>query len=175
MTQNLTIRAKRYRKPQRLSLPAPFGSMLKRDFQITLKKERKSEARDPAYLEMIRQCPCLKCGQDPCGEAAHVRMGNAAFGKKNASGKKPEDKWTTPLCRGCHQEDRDSQHKLGEREFWSRIGINPLLVCQRLYAQRGDVVAMRAVAFTAIAERESMAQIGDRETLSSAHREGDCK
>jgi hypothetical protein len=35
----------------------------------------------------------------------------------------------------------------------NRIGMNPLMVCERLYKQRGDLVAMRAVVMTAIAER----------------------
>ena len=35
----------------------------------------------------------------------------------------------------------------------SGVGLNPLYVCRRLYMQRGDLVAMRAVIFTAISER----------------------
>ncbi len=63
------------------------------------------------------------------------------------------DCWTTPLCDGCHTNDYDAQHRIGEREFWRRLGINPFLLCQRLYAARGDLVAMRAVVMVAIAER----------------------
>ncbi|WP_256470504.1 hypothetical protein [Bradyrhizobium sp. 45] len=37
--------------------------------------------------------------------------------------------------------------------FWAQLDINPLLVAQRLYAQRGNLVAMRAVVLVAIAER----------------------
>ncbi len=37
--------------------------------------------------------------------------------------------------------------------FWAELGINPLIVCEQLYAQRGDLVAMRAVIFNAIAQR----------------------
>ncbi|ULK98897.1 hypothetical protein [Bradyrhizobium sp. I71] len=69
--------------------------------------------------------------------------------------KKPDDAFAVPLCAGCHRLDRDAQHSRGERMFWAEIGINPLLVAQRLYAQRGDLVAMRAVVLVAIAERSN--------------------
>lgn len=51
-----------------------------------------------------------------------------------------------------------AQHSRGERMFWAELGINPLLVAQRLYAQRGDLVAMRAVILVAIAERKSITE-----------------
>jgi hypothetical protein len=108
---------------------------------------------DPAYLAMIRELPCLKCGLEPCGEAAHVRITSAAFHKRGGMGRKPADRWTAPLDRGCHQTDRDALHRVGEYLFWATLGINPLLICERLYAHRGDLVAMRAVVLTAIADR----------------------
>ena len=37
------------------------------------------------------------------------------------------------------------QHQIGEVAFWDRIGISPLLVAEKLYGKRGDLVAMRAV------------------------------
>jgi hypothetical protein len=109
--------------------------------------------RDAGYLALIRQCPCLKCGLDPCGLAAHLRMNSGAFNKRQAMAKKPSDKWTTPLCAACHTIDRDAQHKVGEAAFWLALGINPFLVCEQLYAQRDDLVAMRAVIFSTIAAR----------------------
>jgi hypothetical protein len=39
------------------------------------------------------------------------------------------------------------------------VGINPFLAAKRLYAKRGDLVAMRAVVYHTIAERESRQQI----------------
>lgn len=114
--------------------------------------ERVAPTED-AYLKLIRQLPCLKCGMEPAGEAAHVRLNSAAFNKRQAMAKKPEPRWCVPLCSGCHWRDRDALHRTGEYLFWHQIGLNPLLVCERLYAARGDVVRMRAIALAAIAER----------------------
>lgn len=140
-------------RPQRISRIEPMGSLLKR---ITVAAQRRDLAEqkggDPAYLAEVRTLPCLKCGSDP-SEAAHVRFASAAFGKASGMQRKPSDAHCVPLCAGCHRLDRDAQHTRGERMFWAELGINPLLVAQRLYAQRGDLVAMRAVVMVAIAER----------------------
>lgn len=140
-------------RPQRLAAAHPPGSLLKRSSDQPRRSVNEAAGRDAAYLGMIRQLPCVKCGVEPCGVAAHLRMNSGAYNKRQAMGRKPSDSWTTPLCDSCHTNDYDAQHKIGEREFWHRLGINPFLLCQRLYAQRGDLVAMRAVVMVAIAER----------------------
>lgn len=134
--------------PQRLAPAAGYGTLLKRLTGIVGMRAVESE-RDEAYLAMIRQLPCLRCGLELSGEAAHLRLPSGAHGKASGIGKKPSDRWTTPLCRSCHFE----QHKLGERQFWHGVGVNPFYVCERLYAKRGDLVAMRAVILRAISER----------------------
>ena len=136
--------------PQRINPPARPGELLKRLAGVAARVRLKAIAdHDPVYLELIRELPCLNCGQEPCGEAAHVRMQSAAHGKRGGIGKKPGDRWALPLCAEDHRE----QHQIGEAEFWNRVGLNPLLVAVKLYAQRGNLVAMRAVVFTAIAGR----------------------
>lgn len=144
-------------QPQRLAPPAALGSLLKRahDINTRLKLQRAREiaARDEAYLAMIRQCPCLKCGMDPAAEAAHIRRSSPAHGKFNGTGKKPADRHTLPLCGDCHRQDNDALHRIGEIAFFHLLGIDPLYACERLYQARGDVVAMRAVSFSVIAER----------------------
>jgi len=144
----------RSNRPKRLTPPEPPGALLKR-FDGFPARARKAEqaAHDPAYLEMVRQLPCLYCGVEPCGEAAHLKMASAAFGKPLRFGKKPEDRWALPLCRDDHQNALHAQHRQAEAAFWEALGINPLLVAAKLYAQRGDLVAMRAVVMVAIAER----------------------
>lgn len=138
---------------RRITAVAAPGSLLKRSLPIQPRKDVKAAAgRDLPYLEMVRQLPCLKCGDEPC-EPAHVRFASAAFGKASGMQKKPDDKHSVPLCPGCHRLDRDAQHNRNERAFWDEIGINPLIVAEKLYAQRGDLVAMRAVVMVAIAER----------------------
>lgn len=141
--------------PQRIVHPAPPGALLKRLHGVAERMRLQDfAARDPVHLARVRRLPCLRCGLDPCGEAAHVRLTSAAFNKRGAMAKKPADRFCVPLCAGCHREDGDALHKVGERLFWWSLGINPLLVCERLYAKRGDFVAMVAVVQLAIAERQ---------------------
>jgi hypothetical protein len=138
--------------PRRIVHTCPPGHLLKRAFDQPRDARREVTGRDFSYLAAIRTLPCLRCGMEP-SEAAHIRFSSAVFGKASGLGKKPSDEACVPLCAGCHRLDRDAQHNRGEREFWASIGINPLLVAQRLHAQRGDLVAMRAVILTTIAER----------------------
>lgn len=138
--------------PQRLALRTPPGSLLKQ--LLALAPRHRSDAdRDEAHLVAVRQCVCLRCGLDPAGEAAHVRLTSGVRHKFGGMGRRPADKWTLPLCSGCHWRDSDSQHRIGEIAFYHLLGLDPLLVCERLYAKRGDLVAMRAVIFNAIEER----------------------
>lgn len=138
-------------RPQRIVRATAPGALLKR-LASPAQPRKQDSALDPDYLALVRQCPCLKCGMEPA-EAAHVRMSAGSLGKFNAMGKKPSDAHALPLCSGCHRNDPDSQHRIGEVAFWNGLGLNPLLVADRLYAQRGDLVAMRAVIFITIAER----------------------
>lgn len=142
-------------RPQRISRPEPPGSLLKRITAVTAPRRDGAEQRggDPAYLAEVRQLPCLYCGVEPCGEAAHVKYSCAAFGMKNMLGKRVSDDRALPLCRDDHLNARHAQHRGSEEAFWARLGINPYRVTARLYAQRGDLVAMRAVILVAIAER----------------------
>lgn len=139
---------------RRCGAVAPPGSLLKRHHadQPRQMRAREVTGRDAAYLDAIRTLPCLKCGMEP-SEAAHIRYASAAFGKASAMQKKPEDRFAVPLCAGCHRLDKGAQHTRAERAFWEEIGMNPLIVARDLYAQRGDLVAMRAVVMVAIAER----------------------
>lgn len=140
--------------PQRIFAPSRPGSLLKRvGAPIAAPMVRKDDGdKDAAYLEKIRACVCLKCGGEPC-EAAHVRMASAAHGKTSGLQKKPADRWALPLTPDCHRLARDAQHTRSEQEFWHAIGINPLLVCAELYAQRADLVAMQHVVIHAIGMR----------------------
>lgn len=139
---------------RRITAVAAPGSLLKRPHPIQPRKDVKATAgRDLPYLAMVRECPCLMCGVDPCGEAAHVRFASAAYGKASGMQKKPDDKWALPLDGECHRVAKHAQHNRNEQEFWASLGINALETCVKLHAQRGDLVAMRAVVMVAIAER----------------------
>ncbi len=151
MTEPLTM-------PGTVTQRAPIGSLLKKAYGTIPSPSTRNTGSEPSYLDLVRQLPCLRCGMEP-SEAAHVRMQSGAHGKRSGMGKRPDDKYALPLCAACHRLDPDSQHKIGEREFWARIGINPLLVCEKLHDKAGDPVAMRAVIFVAMAERENAAQM----------------
>ena len=141
--------------PQRFAISLRPGVLLKR-IVATRNTIRRQEAgdRDPDYLARIRQCPCLYCSVEPAGQAAHVRRQSGVHNKRGGMAKKPADRWALPLCGACHRIDRDALHQIGEDLFWHILGLNPLLICERLHAKRGDLVAMRAIVLTAIGERK---------------------
>lgn len=142
--------------PRRITAVARPGSLLKRSIPSQPRDGvRAAAGRDGSYLAMVRECPCLMCGMDPCGEAAHVRFASAAYGKSSGLQKKPEDRWALPVCGQDHRVATHAQHNRNEQEFWASLGINALDTCVKLYAQRGDLVAMRAVVMVAIAERRA--------------------
>jgi hypothetical protein len=104
--------------------------------------QRRPRVENPKHLALIRQCPCVACGRDPCGEAAHLRAPNAAKNKPiTGVSRKPDDQWTTPLCHKCHLDD---QHTRGEMDFWDDIGIDPFDLAEQLYAA-GDLEKMRSI------------------------------
>jgi hypothetical protein len=101
---------------------------------------------DAKYLALVRRCGCLSCDADPAGVAAHVRM--TRTGKPiTGAGLKPGDHWTLPLCRTCHTDGPGAQHVVGEVPFWRELGLDPLPICQQLYAASPSLGAMRAVIF----------------------------
>ena len=160
-------------KPQRLSSPSGPGSLLKHLTELKTRTRIKDiTERNPVYLSLVRQLPCIKCGIDYKSIAAHVRMQSAAHGKRGGTGKKPPDRWCLPICEWDHTMDKNSQHRVGERHFWNDLNLNPLLICERLYEARSDIKAMRTIILDAIAESELQPQIhqrnGDRAGLSNS-------
>lgn len=99
---------------------------------MRLKRPRE---KDDGHLDFIRSLPCCLCGDNTATEAAHLRSGNLAYGKRHTGmQEKPHDMWTVPLCNGCHR----SQHAGNEAIFWEDRGINPWVLCLSLYASSGD-------------------------------------
>lgn len=131
----------------RLTAPARPGTLFKSPSPVKRKPQRNLRERDEEHLAAIRQCPCLWCGKEPGGEAAHVRMAAASFGKPLAGiGVKPDDKFCVPLCHECHME----QHSVGELSFWTAARIAPLSVAALLYQLSPNVPAMQSACRTAI-------------------------
>lgn len=139
--------------PRRITHHAPPGSLLKRSAAPAPRMRAIETYDDRAYLANVRECPCLMCGLDPCGEAAHVRFSSAAYGKASGLQKTPADRWALPVCGMDHRVHKTAQHNRNEQEFWASLGINALLTCHQLYAQRGDLVAMRMVVMVTIMGR----------------------
>lgn len=90
--------------------------------------------RSAKHLDFIRGLPCLICHDNISTEAAHVRMTDSRVGKVNPGHAKPHDYFTVPLCGRHHRE----QHSMGERDFWHRQGIDPVLLALMLYAVTGN-------------------------------------
>lgn len=123
---------------------APYGSLLKSERPAKHKPHRPARDKDDKHLAAVRQCMCLSCGSERDIEAAHVRMSTP--GRPNPGiGIKPDDKHSLPLCAGCHRTRPDAQHEVGEIKFWGALGIDPLVICERLYAVSPDVAKMREV------------------------------
>lgn len=122
---------------------APFGSLLKG--AKPAKRQPSPAGRDPrqhdrSHLAAIRKCPCVICGREPCGVAAHVRM--TAPGKPNPGiGAKPHDRYTVPLCDKHHK----VQHGMGEAKFWQVIGIDAISLAAALFSRSPDIDKMRKV------------------------------
>jgi len=64
--------------------------------------------RDRAWLDKVRDYPCLVTGATPC-EPAHVRVGLGG-----GMGLKPDDNRVVPLVHELHAR----QHQIGELRFW---------------------------------------------------------
>ncbi len=137
-------RIQQERKAARVQRFAP-GHVRSRSFRPEGPGQRQPRERDNKHLAFIRRLPCAACGiAGPC-DAAHLRAGDITIGKRpTGKAEKPSDRWTTPLCRPCHER----QHSGAELAFWSALGIEPFDLCQALYAVSGDEPAAVAVLMT---------------------------
>lgn len=98
-------------------------------------RQRQPRVTDKGFISSLHEQKCCVCGRSPV-QAAHIRMGCPERGKRHIGmGEKPDDRWAVPLCAGCHLDDRQAQHKGGERQFWERVGIDPFAVAERLYSE----------------------------------------
>ncbi len=79
---------------------------------------RQPRVIDRQYKAWIARLPCVRCGDWPV-EVAHVRYGDALFGKPNPGMQvKPDDLWTLPLCAEHHRIGSEAQHNENERHWW---------------------------------------------------------
>lgn len=100
---------------------------------LSVRKRPRIENRN--HLAFIRKLPCVVCGTRRNVEAAHVRMGNPLYGKRQAGmQEKPDDRWSLPCCARHH----DEQHSMNEAEFWKALDIDPLKLALALFDSTGD-------------------------------------
>jgi len=120
--------------PQRIVPPSTAFSA------ISIRKRPRIENRN--HLIFIRKLPCVVCLTRRNVEAAHVRMGNPLYGKRQAGmGEKPNDAFTVPLCMSHH----DEQHSMNEAAFWMALAIDPLQLALSLFGSSGDEEAAEQI------------------------------
>jgi hypothetical protein len=90
--------------------------------------------RDKRHLSVVARLPSIISGKKPV-EVCHVRYGDPRYNKPPAGmGEKPDDKWVLPLTPEEHRLSKAAQHTTNERFWWSERRIDPLAVCEKLYA-----------------------------------------
>lgn len=107
---------------------------------------RRPRERSGVYLKFIRRLPCCKCGIDPCGEAAHIRMGSAKNNKRSTGiGEKPSDRYAIPLCHACHLDRPNALHNIGEATFFEQLNGDVFDLHDALYANRRNFAEARRI------------------------------
>jgi hypothetical protein len=136
-------------------------------------RQRQPRVRCDAFLAFVRSKACCACGAPPRSQAAHVRMGSRAHRKRGTGiGEKPDDRWSVPLCAGCHVDDVGALHNLGEEMFWAAHRVDPFEMAESLWtefvAERGEPkprrrpVESRRPPETAVSESAAQARRPER-------------
>jgi hypothetical protein len=94
------------------------------DFEHYAVTPRPRRLRDKLHREFVQ--PCVVCGRQP-SDAHHLR-----FTQPRALGRKVSDEFTVPLCRMHH---REIHRSVKEQHWWSRVGIDPIPIADKLWAQ----------------------------------------
>jgi DNA recombination protein Rad52 len=81
--------------------------------------------RNKDHLRYVASQPCLLCSWTP-SDAHHLR-----FAQPRALARKVGDEFTVPLCRSHHRELHQSGNEVA---WWHDMGIDPLDVAKRLWA-----------------------------------------
>ena len=96
------------------------------DFEHYAVTPRPRRLRDKLHREFVAAQPCVVCGRQP-SDAHHLR-----FTQPRALGRKVSDEFTVPLCRMHH---REIHRTVKEQHWWSRVGIDPVPIADKLWAQ----------------------------------------
>ena len=110
--------------PAELDPPAANEETRSRIDKSVLALPEPKRLRDKQHLRFVAKQPCLVCGREPC-DPHHLR-----FAQPRGLAQKVSDEFTVPLCRAHHRE----LHRAGkERDWWSRMGVDPLGVARELW------------------------------------------
>ena len=113
--------------PSELTAEAPaLPATQHSDFEHYAVTPRPRRLRDKLHREFVAAQPCVVCGRQP-SDAHHLR-----FTQPRALGRKVSDEFTVPLCRMHH---REIHRSVKEQNWWSRVGIDPIPVADKLWAQ----------------------------------------
>lgn len=124
----------------------PKGKRRRARVKPTAVGQRHPRIRDKAYLGAVAQLSCVASGRSGPSECAHVRYGDALYGKPpTGMSEKPDDKWAVPLSAEAHRLSDEAQHGQGERAWWLALGIDPIALCLDLQAAYPSVIAMEGV------------------------------
>lgn len=85
---------------------------------------------DPKHLAYIAGLPCVVPGCHRRSTVHHLRC----QGSRAAAGRRAGDDESIPACWEHHQGDT-GVHKIGERAFWRALGVDPLALAARLWAE----------------------------------------
>lgn len=100
-------------------------------------------AKCESHLALVRKCPCVICGKEPCGFAHHLLKPEPGVrGQKKAM-----DKYGVPLCFDHHDaRSKVSIHFHGGEESWfAEHDIDGRGLAKGLWAARGDLDRMGEV------------------------------
>ena len=91
--------------------------------------------RDPKYLKYVRDYyPCAVCGTDQDIQAHHI-----TYAEPRGIGMKNSDRYVVPICPLQHYE----LHQDGEKSYWKKKGLEPLIYANMLWEQYQTKVKQR--------------------------------
>jgi hypothetical protein len=121
-------------------------------------RQREPRRHERPYMGWIKGLPCIGCAVagrvEVRSEAAHCGLAIAAHGWREAGvQEKADDRRCLPLCANCHREGPRAEHKVGQRQFWDRLGICPACLAEALGSAYDAQASGSAVIWQAVRGR----------------------
>lgn len=105
-------------------------------------RQKHAPIQNYSHEQFVRSLGCVVCGDITSTEVAHVSYMDLRYGKfGRGKSQKEESVWVIPLCGQHHR----LQHSIGERKFWSNVGIDPVRVAAALYIRTQDIEAAQTI------------------------------